>query len=226
MINVPHLTPKQIDREVNQLLDGYRTWLRGPVNTLVDVENIAEGFMGMALEVDDLKSRLGMNDVLGATWFEERRVCIDQSLEDNEDCFCFTVAHELGHWQLHQPLFAKEKVSLPLFPMSEVDRPSPAVVCRSSEIEAPAEWQADQFAARLLMPARLVLKAIWDLHDQDIPVIETHSQSGLHHPDLRFLADEVRNEGQFLNVSNENMCERLIELDLVHDPALAQRRLL
>ncbi|MGB9896949.1 ImmA/IrrE family metallo-endopeptidase [Thermanaerothrix sp.] len=74
------------------------------------------------------------------------------SLKDNWFCYInsrypprtqkWTLAHELGHFMLHQDfsyLFTDG-----MFPCAEVD----------------AEWQANRFAAELLMPTREVLRAL------------------------------------------------------------------
>jgi hypothetical protein len=51
-------------------------------------------YLELVLEIADLKERLKMKDVLGATWIEDGLVCIDQSLEGKEGRFAFTVAHD------------------------------------------------------------------------------------------------------------------------------------
>ena len=48
------------------------------------MDEIVEGLLGLDLEVVDLQQVLAMSDVLGATWLEAGRICIDESLEDME----------------------------------------------------------------------------------------------------------------------------------------------
>lgn len=219
-IKVPFLKPVEIDHAVRELLQRYGEWRKAPAKPPIDVDEIAEGYLGLTLEIDDLAARLGMPDVLGATWFEEGRICIDHSLEDKEGRFAFTMAHEIGHWQLHRPLFELEKLSLSLFPSRDGAQASPAVVCRSQEKKAPAEWQADQFAARLLMPGAAMRTTARDLFGEGRLVIEgldeLRNAGGLH-PELRSYADDVISGGGFSNVSNEAMCYRLLDLKLVED---------
>ena len=143
-IKVPFLRSSEIDQAVADLLRRYGTWRNEPTKPPIDVDEIVEGYLGLVLEIADLKSLLGMPDVLGATWFEKRKVCVDQSLEGKEGRFAFTVAHEIGHWQLHRPLLEMEAMTLSLF-LAAADA-APTVVCRARESKAPAEWQADQFA--------------------------------------------------------------------------------
>src|SRR5690349_2718532 len=138
-IKVPFLKPSDLEHAVNKLLRTYGTWRKEPPKPPIDVDEIVEGHLGLTLEVDDLRQRLGFSDVLGATWFDERRICIDQSLEDREGRFAFTVAHEIGHWQLHRPIYETGKMTLQLFPSHFGGPAVAAVVCRTKEGKAPVE---------------------------------------------------------------------------------------
>jgi hypothetical protein len=102
-------------------------------------------------------------DILGAIYFDERRIVIDESLDPEENRskegrYRYTLAHEGGgHWRLHRHLFANGSVRTALF-----DRlPVPSVICRSSRAKEPIEWQAEFDASCLLMPRKLVFAA-WD----------------------------------------------------------------
>ena len=228
-IKVPFLQPAELDHAANELLQRYAEWKQEPPVPPIDVDEIVEGYLGLVLEVVDLKGRLGMDDVLGATWFRERRVCIDRTLEAKQGRFAFTVAHEIGHWKLHWPLFELEELVLPLFPFRAGAVAGPAIVCRSNERKAPVEWQADQFAARLLMPAKAVRSTARHLFGDDMPVIEglgASRKTGALTPSLRSLADDMIAAGNFSNVSNEAMCYRLLELKLVLDAEESRARLI
>lgn len=228
-IKVPFLELIEFDHATAELLRNYAKWRGAQVQPPVDVDEIVEGYLGLTLELVDLRELLGIDDVLGATWFDEGCVRIDQSLEDKEGRFAFTVAHEIGHWQLHRPLYEMEKVTFPLFPRKPGAAPTPAIVCRAKEKKAPAEWQADQFAARILMPAKAVRKAVGDLCQDGPPAFDgleaARKARGLV-PELRWFAGEVIEAGGFSNVSNEAMCYRLLELKLVTDTAPTQPELL
>ncbi len=68
----------------------------------------------------------------------------ERLLDDrSEGRMCFTCAHEVAHWILHRPFVKTANRSSP-----EGD----AIVCRSVDAKKPIEWQADFFAACLLMP--------------------------------------------------------------------------
>ena len=135
----------------------------------IPIEDIVEKHLKLGIEFDDMhrlfgvpRSGLGLDpDILGAIFFDERRIVIDESLDPEENPskegrYRFTLAHEGGgHWRLHRHLFAKDPAQVSLF-----DEPAaPSVVCRSSQAKEPVEWQADFYASCLLMPRKLVMAA-------------------------------------------------------------------
>jgi Zn-dependent peptidase ImmA (M78 family) len=67
----------------------------------------------------------------------------------------------------------------------------PDYVCRSSEKKKPVEWQADQFAANLLMPRELVKQAWRNWHGSLEPI----TLEDLQDVRRRFLTAEVLRRG-------------------------------
>jgi hypothetical protein len=209
----------EIELAVSELLRKFSKSAGREVVAPIPVEDILEKHLKVRLEITDLVKLLGTSDVLGAAWFDQGVVRVDERVVDQEGRYCFTIGHELGHWVLHRPQLEAERVAPTFFKAAE---PPPTVVCRSSEKKAPAEWQADQFSALLLMPARLVKAAfrvvcgdsptaIIGLHERrNDPVVQTQWRS---------IAATVMAEGNFSNVSNEAMRYRLQALDLVVDGA-------
>jgi len=225
---VPFLRPSELESSVADLLRRYAKWKGTPPRPPINVEEIIEGCLGITLEVDDLVTLLGIQDVLGAAWFDDNMIRVDSSIEDKEGRFCFTLAHELGHWWLHRPIVEMEKVTLPLFPREKDAKPTRAIVCRTSQKKERAEIQADLFAARLLMPESDVRATVRKLRGDDIPVIDGMKErldARQFDGALRDYASEVIREGQFTNVSNEAMRYRLVDLKLVVDKREAQGRL-
>ena len=103
-------------------------------------------------------------DILGAIFFDEKRVVVDESLDPEEYShkegrYRFTLAHEGGgHWRLHRSLYAKDPAQAAQFGGSSV--PSvPSVISRSSQANERIEWQANFYASCLLMPRNLVFRA-------------------------------------------------------------------
>lgn len=152
-MNVKFLRKEEIEAASRRLLMAYHQQF-GPEGYLpIPVEEILESHLGLTLDFDDLRRRLGMADVLGATWVHDRLVVIDQSLDPTVDArkegrYRFTIAHELGHWELHRHLY---EAAAP-----QRSRPVPSIVCRTSARKDPMEWQADTFASYLLMPGRMI----------------------------------------------------------------------
>jgi len=228
-LKVPFRTHSELDHMAAELLRRYSAWKGSPARPPIDVDEIVEGVLELDFEVVDLREVLGMPDVLGATWLEDGLICVDESLEGKQGRFAFTVAHEVGHWVLHRPIIEMEKVTLPLFAAKPDAEPKPAIVCRSQASKQPAEWQADQFAARILMPAsdvRAVVRALQGDGPLSFAGLDASREAKQLVPELRALADGVIADGKFTNVSNEAMCYRLLDLKLVADANAAQRRLL
>ena len=133
------------------------------------------------------------DDVLAAISFCIRKIYMNESrkyeLKNNLGRMNFTVAHELGHWFLHQDL-AQEK----LFNFKDE-----VLICRGTNIKTDnKERQANLFATYLLMPEKFVKT---QLNNFTTPLSEY---------DLRDLAD-------IFQVSKQSMRIRLVdELQLLH----------
>ncbi len=220
-LKVPRLKPAELDGAATELLRRYSKWKCAIPRPPIDIDEIVDGYLDLDFAVVDLVKVLGMPDVLGATWFDEKRVRVDSSLEGKEGRFAFTLAHEAGHWVLHRPLYEADKVTRPLFAAEPGGRPAePAIVCRSSQRQAPAEWQANQFAARVLMPAPDVVAVMRVLCGSEVPMWEglrKKFEADEADDRLRGLAASMITQGNFSNVSNEAMRRRLMDLKLVRD---------
>lgn len=226
IIKVPYRKKTEIEIMALELLGKYSAWKKQPLAPPIDIDEITEGYLKISLELCDLKHHLSIPDVLGATWFDEKIVRIDSSLEEKEGRLSFTMAHEVGHWCMHRPIYEMGKVALPLFGYQQ-SPPSAAIVCRSAGKKEPAEWQADQFAAMLLMPAELLRGTVLSVvgyGQMKIDQLESYYGDPARNPNLRKGANSIIEAG-FSNVSNEAMCYRLIDLKLVVDTNPSQASL-
>jgi Zn-dependent peptidase ImmA (M78 family) len=220
-MKIPYLSDADIDSAAIELLAKFTSRLGGKVNPPVPVDDIIEKFLGITLEITDLHIKLGMADVIGAAYFEENVIRVCESLLEQEGRLSFTMGHEIGHWQLHRPLYEMEKVTVgwigPRIAM-------PDFVCRSSR-KPPAEIQADKFAARLLMPERFVRNAFHAIHGEGPYLLaglrDRRSEVSVVAP-WSELARAVLVQGGFSNVSVEAMRYRLDGLSLVRDKELAK----
>jgi hypothetical protein len=165
---VPYLYEEQIERDAAALLTEYAQARGVAIAPPIPIDDIVEKHLKLGIEFDDTHklfgvplSGLGLHpDILGAIFFDDRRIVIDESLDPEENPakegrYRFTLAHEGGgHWRLHRHLFAKDPAQAALF-----GGPAPpSFVCEAKKRE---EWQADFYASCLLMPRKLVFAA-WD----------------------------------------------------------------
>ena len=173
LAKVPFLHEKQIEREANLLIDEYALKFAAVTAPPVPVDDIVEMHLLLTLLYLNMKSLFPFGDVHGAMWFQRSEIGIEQSLDPSKypsrrGRYHFTLAHEVGHWRLHRQHFMANASQRLLF---EDGTPYPDVVCRSSEKSQPVEWQANAFAACLLMPRKMIYEA-WAKfrHEDDGPI--------------------------------------------------------
>jgi IrrE N-terminal-like domain len=188
---VPYLREEQIERDAAALLAEYAQARNVVIAPPIPIEDIVEKHLKLGIEFNDMhrllrvpRSGLGLDpDILGAIWFDDRRIVIDESLDPEENPskegrYRFTLAHEGGgHWRLHRNLFAKDPAQVSFF-----NEPAPpSVICRSSQAKEPVEWQADFYASCLLMPRKLVMAA-WDEMFPDRKPRVLQPRTPINHP--------------------------------------------
>lgn len=226
-LRVPFMPLKDVERAADELLHQYEVARGEPLAGAIDIDFVIEKVLKLDLAVIDLKRLLSNPRVLGMTTVEHRSICVDQSLETLPGRFAFTLAHEVGHWQLHRHLLEQQERANTLFNLEQLAQTQLAPTGRGRK--PPVEWQADQFAACLLMPARLVRAAVHAAFDGRLPSwegIEARHAAG--EPDEQFVqvAADVLEAGRFDNVSNTAMRIRLRDLKLVVDASNPQGSLL
>jgi hypothetical protein len=145
---VPYLAEEAIERDAEALLAEFARARSVVVGPLIPIEDIIEKHLKLGIEFDDTHRlfgipRRGLNigegpDILGAIFFDERRIVVDESLDPEENPnkegrYRFTLAHEGGgHWRLHRRLYSKDLAQGALFGGPSV----PSVVCRLSCISS------------------------------------------------------------------------------------------
>jgi len=160
--DVPYLSRGMLEVQAGLLLHAYEQAKRKTVIPPVPVDSIMESFLKLKFSFMDMREIFGVGDVAGALWMETAEVGVDHSLDPEahprmEGRYNFTVAHELGHWQLHRRY--KLRKADPMLPFAPDEVASSTYVCRSSTRNR-AEFQADLFASSLLMPRPMVL-VVW-----------------------------------------------------------------
>ena len=95
------------------------------------------------------------HEVLGITYPLRNEIHVCSSLRDSGQLgrYRFTVAHEIGHWVLHRPLFLDDDTA----DFSDQDGEPRLITLQRDVVESdqdsyrPEEWQANHFAISLLL---------------------------------------------------------------------------
>jgi len=156
-----YMHQQEFDDEAALLLAEYGRELGIVTAPPIPIDDIVEEHLKIVVEFRDLRAEHPEGDVLGAIYFDDKRIAIDQSLVPEDfpamrGRHRFTLAHELAHWRLHRHLYlrrAGERTLLPTTP-ARADH----VLRRSSHVD-PKEVQANRLAAALLMPREMVKRA-------------------------------------------------------------------
>lgn len=223
-MKIPWLPKETIEQETSRVLSEYQSMMGRFLSPPIPVEDIIERHFGLRLGFEDLERTLGREGVLGATFVKERRIVIHRGLLDGqpEGRMLFTCAHELGHWVLHRK-FVDE---------AERNGPCRPIICRTADARKPVEWQADYFAACLLMPEAAVRKAFFQVCG--CGPLEIHNERNSFCPspscfepsvaNWPLIAGAVCRAGRFSNVSKEAMSIRLQELGMVINRSQGEMR--
>lgn len=164
------LTEKQIASNALEFLVSIYGSDFSKINLPIDVDSIVE-MIGADLVFDDFEDPTVLGAAIQMGGRERHIIKIASSLADDlelEPRFRFTVAHELGHVCLHFPLVPLLNGQINLLD-SDYYQAQPIVLCRESGQEDKEaryertnydwlEWQANVFAANLLMPEPLIRK--------------------------------------------------------------------
>jgi Zn-dependent peptidase ImmA (M78 family) len=219
---VPYLAEEQIEQDAMSLLAEYARIRGVSIEPPVPIEDIVEKHLKLGIEFDDThrlfdvpRSSSGLDpDILGAMFFDERRIVIDESLDPEENPskegrYRFTLAHEGGgHWRLHRRFFARSPAQTGLFEGPE--SPSRSVVCRTSQAKARVEWQADFYASCLLMPRKLVF-ATWDQAFPDRKQRVLQPATKIDHPFVEIARFECRIPGAEFTESDDQALEGFVK---------------
>lgn len=180
--NVPILSKKDIDFHAERYVDDFDSRILQKPQPL-DIDRFAEQYLNLILDYQFLSCDgryLGMTvfndtnkipvyipeeDLADYIHADPGTIIIDNQLlvPGQEHRYRFTLGHECGHWIYHRAYFGFDPYQMCLFEMS-----TPYINCR--EINRNylhthkqgwdsvqwIEWQADQFAAGILMPASSV----------------------------------------------------------------------
>lgn len=215
-MKVPWLKKETIAHKAQEVLSGYENIVERPVSPPIPVEDIIERYLGLRLSFEDLNEKLGTDDVLGATYVRSKLIWINERLfeKSSEGRLIFTCGHEAGHWVLHRRYVEAA---------GRLNSGAEAIVCRGTDSRLPIEWQADYFAACLLMPEKHLREAFLQACGE-VPLLVENIKSAVGGTSVcidpcaenwPLIAEIIREVGGFSNVSKEAIIIRLQELGLV-----------
>lgn len=163
-MHYPWLTEREIDLAAERL----RLTALGAREPLakVPLDDIVFDYLCEAEEMSfDDECELGTQGgdvILGRMYPLRGRVELNRSLKavGAEGRYRFTLAHEIGHWVLHRPLFLARAGQTDLFANDEpeylVSLARSVFPARGQVAVAPEEWQANRFAVALLIHPELL----------------------------------------------------------------------
>lgn len=158
--HVSFIAEERLEAVANGLLERYEREIAPIVAPPVPVEKIADFLLDLRIEwldmpdTDDEPVLAYLHPESKSIRFNERRL---DYFEQYLGTYEYTLAHEIGHYLFH--LTPVEMQSQPV--KSDKFGPGQAFLCRYKPAgHDQREWQAEQFASYLLMPAHLLLPAI------------------------------------------------------------------
>ena len=202
-----NIIKKEIESKASDLIKDFSKHQGKTISAPIPVFEMAE-FLGYHIDFRNDGIYEDLN-ILGGLQIEDKRIEINENLENQEGRMHFTVAHELGHLLMHASGYESKEHS----------------DCKQDEgtggtKENNLEKEADLFAAHLLMPSGEIKNAFF--RQRKKPIIMTdHRFFGLlkkkrsKRQRALFLSDKIRVQGGFDNVSNLAFLNRLIGMGLV-----------
>jgi hypothetical protein len=162
----PQLTKAYIEAAAEKLRRSSKFFVNNHQGAKTPIDEIAEFDLGLNIDFDNLRESFHFetssseDQILGAMVFSNRQIIVDETLDpvDNpaiEGRYRFTIAHEIGHWVLHRHLFSNE-----LNAVAALRETTGDYLLRQKTPDARLEWQANYFAACILMP-RIEVERAW-----------------------------------------------------------------
>ena len=215
----PFLKNSTIEKESINLLQAFNKSIGIKVVPPIPVFDIIE-YLGY--DLDFRKDGIYEDkNILGGLNIDEKTVEINENLAQQEGRMNFTAAHETGHIILHAPIYLEQNKGDESNTQTS-DKLN--IMCRKDEgfegdKKEPEEWQADKFAAYLLMPTASVKRAFFRVRRRPINVkrkslIEILFPVSPKRKAWR-LAEKILQIGKFENVSKLAMINRLIGLGFI-----------
>lgn len=153
LLNIPFLSEEEIENRANSLTENdveniIRILKSTDITTKIPSLNpfAYADLLSLSYKIEEMndESQLGLLDV------NKNLVLLNSDGSKIHERFRFTMAHELGHYVLHLPLFKEQGV----ISVGESEN----TISISESDSRRLEYQANKFASSLLMPRKLVYK--------------------------------------------------------------------
>lgn len=168
--NVEFIPDARIERRAIQMLINFQNRFGVIDAPPVPIDRIAEKHLDLRFDWDEIDD-LPEGRVLGYIDPATKRICMNTRWRSQFDEFigpeAFTKAHEVGHWDLHVFQGGEKQLALPFVSAPEPQR----YMCTQSSTN-PREYQANRYAAYLLMPYSLLAPFIAGLDLTDWSIVK------------------------------------------------------
>ena len=161
-VDIPFLEPDVIEQKAHGLCErAFGRLPDGPVDLHALVYDFLYEQHGVAFYNDRPLGEDGEHNVLGMTYPLKNEIHVDGQLatSGHSGRYRFTVAHEIGHWVLHRPLFVEAADGDDEPRLITLQRDVEAASTDSPDDYRPEEWQANYFAIHLLLNDRALDRA-------------------------------------------------------------------
>lgn len=234
--NLPYFSKETLENNAKSLLEQCQKKYSYCYNAPVPIEEIVEDMYGTSPYYIDFNDK----DILGMTAFSDGAIeCIkdgkvvqqkikqgqiyisnELALYGNEGRYRFTLAHELGHATHHYVLF-QDNDTLSLF--ENLQNENNSIICKRQSIETKQyelvqnndyiEWQANYFAACLLMPKTAIYNFCRSYTKQN-SIFMLNEKYGDFFDDMnkKQKEDFIKDIAKFLGVSKQAIAIRIKEL--------------
>lgn len=208
-----HLSRDEIDSEAEKVALHFDS--RAFAKTASPLYEVVNGFSEKYRVPFSFDQNLGISKrgrkILGRFDFGSRRISIDRMLPYDSPRFRWSLSHEIGHLVLHRKLDRKLiGLDTPTFIDTRTQLRFVRTATRS-ELEW-VEWQANKFAAALLLPRPILRTALVAVqHELDIPRLGSIYLDDHRHNLMAYLST-LRMLSERLRVSRSVLRIRLLDL--------------
>jgi len=154
--DAPWLKPESIEAKAQARLSAYKAEFGATTKLPIPIEHLIEAHLKLRIDWDVIEEK-GDDVVLAYINPGEQTICMNECRRAHFENYwgteVFTLAHEVGHWDLH--VSDTEFVQLTL-----LDDVKPReFLCRWNKYDR-LEWQANRYAAALAMPEEMIVREI------------------------------------------------------------------